>query len=347
MSLSLICVFSLRTRAPFEKKKNASKNRLLSSRALLFLLRWNTFTSRTNDDKRNWFRILKTFPPEKQVETAHAREREKHIRKRDTPLPPAAAAHKSVAYSDMRVEEGTNPGAAAAAVANTNTKNTNYALNLDEIVKRDGYLERVEVLDDEKTKTKARRVLKCSITGHAFTLPSEEEKEEDEVASVINVLESFLNGKKRKRLREKKEEEAKLTEEYAPALVQSKHLPEKFFCRVTGKYVPKIEKLVVEHCSGKRFTVGEAKVVGKKQTLLEEGDPREEEEAKEKRKEENRRMAEKLREMRLKEWEERQARRKIAMQEEGEESMEEEEEEEESEEEEIEEAPREKKRAKR
>ena len=347
MSLSLICVFSLRTRAPFEKKKNASKNRLLSSRALLFLLRWNTFTSRTNDDKRNWFRILKTFPPEKQVETAHAREREKHIRKRDTPLPPAAAAHKSVAYSDMRVEEGTNPGAAAAAVANTNTKNTNYALNLDEIVKRDGYLERVEVLDDEKTKTKARRVLKCSITGHAFTLPSEEEKEEDKVASVINVLESFLNGKKRKRLREKKEEEAKLTEEYAPALVQSKHLPEKFFCRVTGKYVPKIEKLVVEHCSGKRFAVGEAKVVGKKQTLLEEGDPREEEEAKEKRKEENRRVAEKLREMRLKEWEERQARRKIAMQEEGEESMEEEEEEEESEEEEIEEAPREKKRAKR
>ena len=170
------------------------------------------------------------------METAHAREREKHIRKRDTPLPPAAAAHKSVAYSDMRVEEGTNPGAAAAAVANTNTKNTNYALNLDEIVKRDGYLERVEVLDDEKTKTKARRVLKCSITGHAFTLPSEEEeKEEDKVASVINVLESFLNGKKRKRLREKKEEEAKLTEEYAPALVQSKHLPEKFFCRVTGK----------------------------------------------------------------------------------------------------------------
>ena len=196
MSLSLMCVFSLRTRAaPFEKKKNASKNRLLSSRALLFLLRWNTFTSRTNDDKRNWFRILKTFPPEKQVETARAREREKHIRKRDTPLPPAAAAHKSVAYSDMRVEEGTNPGAAAAAVANTNTKNTNYALNLDEIVKRDGYLERVEVLDDEKTTTKARRVLKCSITGHAFTLPSEEEKEEDKVASVINVLESFLNGK--------------------------------------------------------------------------------------------------------------------------------------------------------
>lgn len=291
------------------------------------------------------FRILKTFSPEKQVETAHAREREKHIRKRDTPLPPAAAEYKSV-NSDMREEEGTNPGAAAAAVANTNTKNTNYALNLDEIVKRDGYLERVEVLDDEKTKTKARRVLKCSITGHAFTLPSEEEKE-DKVASVINVLESFLNGKKRKRLREKKEEEAKLTEEYAPALVQSKHLPEKFFCRVTGRYVPKIEKLVVEHCSGKRFTVGEAKVVGKKQTLLEEGDPREEEEAKEKRKEENRRVAEKLREMRLKEWEERQARRKIAMQEEGEDSMEEEEEEEESEEEEIEEGRREKKRAKR
>ena len=288
--------------------------------------------------------------PEKQVlETLHKceREREKHVRKRDTPLPPAAAAHKSVAHSDMRAEEGTNPGAAAAAVANTNAKNTNDALHLDEIVKRDGYLERI-VLDDEKTKTKARRVLKCSITGHAFTLPSKkEEKEEDKVASVINVLESFLNGKKRKRLREKKEEEAKLTEEYAPALVQSKHLPEKFFCRVTGKYVPKIEKLVVEHCSGKRFTVGEAKVVGKKQTLLEEGDPREEEEAKEKRKEENRRVAEKLREMRLKEWEERQARRKIAMQEEGEESMEEEEEEEESEEEEIEEAPREKKRAKR
>ena len=249
----------------------------------------------------------------------------------------------------MREEEGTNPGAAAVVVV-ANTNNTNYALNLDEIVKRDGYLELVEVIHDEKTKTKARRVLKCSITGHAFTLPSkeeEEEEEEDKEASVINVLESFLNGKKRKRLREKKEEEAKLTEEYAPALVQSKHLPEKFFCRVTGKYVPKIEKLVVEHCSGKRFTVGEAKVVGKKQTLLEEGDPREEEEAKEKRKEENRRVAEKLREMRFKEWEERQARRKIAMQEEGEESMEEEEEGEESEEEEIEEAPREKKRAKR
>ena len=244
----------------------------------------------------------------------------------------------------MREEEGIN---CAAAVANTNTNNTNYALNLDEIVKRDGYLELVEVLDDEKTKTKARRVLKCSITGHAFTLPSKEEEEEDKEGSFINVLESFLNGKKRKRLREKKEEEAKLTKEYAPALVQSKHLPEKFFCRVTGRYVPKIEKLVVEHCSGKRFTVGEAKVVGKKQTLLEEGDPREEEEAKEKRKEENRRVAEKLREMRLKEWEESQARRKIAMQEEGEESMEEEEEEEESEEEEIEEAPREKKRAKR
>jgi len=250
-------------------------------------------------------------------------------------------------------EEGTK--IAAAAASNTNTNNTNYALNLDEIVKRDGYLELVEVLDDEKTKTKARRALKCSITSHAFTLPSKEEEEKVSLSSssFINVLESFLNGKKRKRLREKKEEEAKLTKEYAPALVQSKHLPEKFFCRVTGRYVPKIEKLVVEHCSGKRFTVGEAKVVGKKQTLLEEGDPRKEEEAKEKRKEENRRMAEKLREIRLKEWEERQARRKIAMQEEGEESMEEEEEEEEEEEseeeeeEEIEEAPREKKRAKR
>ena len=119
----------------------------------------------------------------------------------------------------MRVEEGTNPGAAAAAVANTNTKNTNYALNLDEIVKRDGYLELVEVIHDEKTKTKARRVLKCSITGHAFTLPSkeeEEEEEEDKEASVINVLESFLNGKKRKRLREKKEEEEESKKEKKP-----------------------------------------------------------------------------------------------------------------------------------
>ena len=211
MSLSLIRVFSLRTRASLrEKEERQKKNRLLSSRALLFLLRWNTFTSRTNDDDKKLVSNFEDISPrETSGNCTREREREKHIRKHDTPLPPAAAAHKSVAYSDMRVEEGTNPGAAAAAVANTNTKNTNYALNLDEIVKRDGYLERVEVLDDEKTKTKARRVLKCSITGHAFTLPSEEEKEEDKVASVINVLESFLNGKKRKRLREKKEEEAK------------------------------------------------------------------------------------------------------------------------------------------
>ena len=116
---------------------------------------------------------------------------------------------------------------------------------------------------------------------------------------------------------------------------------------MTGRHVPKIEKLVVEHCSGKRFTFGQAKVTGKKQELLDERDPKEEQEVKMKRREANRLMAEKMREMRLKEWEERQMRRKMAMEDGcGEENMEEEEEEEEEEEGEEEEAPT-KKRAKR
>ena len=59
----------------------------------------------------------------------------------------------------------------------------------------------------------------------------------------------------------------------------------------------KIEKLVVEHCSGKRFTFGQAKVTGKKQALLDERDPKEEQEAKMKRREANRQMAEKMREI--------------------------------------------------
>ena len=177
-------------------------------------------------------------------------------------------------------------------------------------------------------------------------------------SSNLAIVRAFLAGKKRKRLLEKKREEVALLAEYAPALATSNYVPEKFFCRVTGRYVPKIEKLVVEHCSGKRFTVGQAKVVGKKQALLEERDPSEGEAEKAKRKEENKKIAEKLKQMRMEEWEQRQIMRKMAMQEEGEnteeeeeeeddEDDEEEEEEEDEEEEEEEEAPKKKRRKQR
>jgi len=156
-------------------------------------------------------------------------------------------------------------------------------------------------------------------------------------SSNLAIVRAFLDGKKRKRLLEKKREEVALLAEYAPALATSKYIPEKFFCRVTGRYVPKIEKLVVEHCSGKRFTVGQAKVVGKKQALLEERDPSEGEAEKARRKEENKKIAEKLKQMRMEEWEQRQIMRKMAMQEEGENTEEEEEEEEEEEDEDEEE----------
>ena len=196
-----------------------------------------------------------------------------------------------------------------------------------EDAQKDGYLEQM----------RDTAHVRCLLTSHVLPL------------SNVDAIQAFLRGKRRKRLLEKKREEVALLRDYAPALTQSKYLPDKFFCRVTGRYVPKIEKLVVERCSGKRFTVGQAKVTGKKQALLDERDPKEEQEAKMKRREANRQMAEKMRETRLKEWEERQMRRKMAMDDGcGEENMEEEEGEEEEEEEEgeEEEAPT-KKRAKR
>ena len=129
--------------------------------------------------------------------------------------------------------------------------------------------------------------VRCLLTSHVLPL------------SNVDAIKAFLRGKRRQRLLEKKREEVALLRDYAPALTQSKYLPDKFFCRVTGRHVPKIEKLVVEHCSGKRFTFGQAKVTGKKQALLDERDPKEEQEAKMKRREANRQMAEKMREMRL------------------------------------------------
>ena len=63
---------------------------------------------------------------------------------------------------------------------------------------------------------------------------------------------------------------------------------------MTGRHVPKIEKLVVEHCSGnvlrlvKRKDREETSVIGQR-------DPKEEQEAKMKRREANRLMAEKMR----------------------------------------------------
>ena len=160
----------------------------------------------------------------------------------------------------------------------------NTTLHLDEIVKRDGYLERVVLEDDEDEDESETsfEVLDNRARVHASVRGGG--KGGGQSSLRYKRPGKFLEREKAETLTREERRGSETDRRVRAGARPIETSSGEVFCRVTGKYVPKIEKLVVEHCSGKRFTVGEAKVVGKKQTLLEEGDPREEEEAKEKRK---------------------------------------------------------------
>ena len=155
--------------------------------------------------------------------------------------------------------------------------------------KSDGYLERLGDLR-----------LKCTLTNHVVPTNSRA------------ICEQFVLGKKRTRVVDLRRREESLLKQFEPLLVKSKYKERELFCRITGRYVKPIEKIIVEHCSGKRFMVGEAKVEAKQMQMLDERDPKDEEEKKKAKKEEAKRNAEKHKENRMKELEERREIRRLA-----------------------------------
>ena len=106
---------------------------------------------------------------------------------------------------------------------------------------------------------------------------------------------SVLAREKTETVVEKKREEVALLRDYALALTQSKYLPDKFFCRVTGRHVPKIEKACRRTLLGETFYVWSSESDREETSVIgRERDPKEEQEAKMKRREANRQMAEKM-----------------------------------------------------
>eukprot|EP00227_Mantoniella_beaufortii_P020411 CAMPEP_0197584724 /NCGR_PEP_ID=MMETSP1326-20131121/7246_1 /TAXON_ID=1155430 /ORGANISM="Genus nov. species nov., Strain RCC2288" /LENGTH=204 /DNA_ID=CAMNT_0043149133 /DNA_START=147 /DNA_END=758 /DNA_ORIENTATION=- len=84
--------------------------------------------------------------------------------------------------------------------------------------------------------------VKCNLTGHVMHAKSD-------------VIQPYVRGKKfaAALLKEKALDGLK---EFEPHIVRSKYVPDKLFCRITGRYVQAKESAVVQHSSGKRFERG-------------------------------------------------------------------------------------------
>ena len=108
--------------------------------------------------------------------------------------------------------------------------------------------------------------VKCSLTGHVMQ-------------SRVEVLLPYVGGK-RFTAAVAKERSLGALSEFEPHIVKSRFVPNKLFCRITGRYVAATEKAVLGHCAGKRFERGveslseKAEKSGEKHLMLVEQDPR-------------------------------------------------------------------------
>ena len=108
--------------------------------------------------------------------------------------------------------------------------------------------------------------VKCSLTGHVMQ-------------SRVEVLLPYVGGK-RFTAAVAKERSLGALSEFEPHIVKSRFVPNKLFCRITGRYVAATEKAVLGHCAGKRFERGveslseKAEKSGEKHVMLVEQDPR-------------------------------------------------------------------------
>ena len=84
--------------------------------------------------------------------------------------------------------------------------------------------------------------VRCALTGHVMACKPE-------------VVRPYVKGKKFAAALAK-EKEAETLKEYEPHIVRSKFLPDKLFCRITGRYVQARESAVVQHSAGRRFARG-------------------------------------------------------------------------------------------
>lgn len=84
--------------------------------------------------------------------------------------------------------------------------------------------------------------VRCALTGHVMACKPE-------------VVRPYVKGKKFAAALAK-EKEAESLKEYEPHIVRSKFLPDKLFCRITGRYVQARESAVVQHSAGRRFARG-------------------------------------------------------------------------------------------
>jgi hypothetical protein len=108
--------------------------------------------------------------------------------------------------------------------------------------------------------------VKCSLTGHVMHAKPE-------------VVRPYVRGK-RFTLASAKARALDALKQFEPHIVRSAFLPDKLFCRITGRYLAANERAVAQHSAGRRFERGVDALsrlkteTGAKNVLLTERDPR-------------------------------------------------------------------------
>ena len=108
--------------------------------------------------------------------------------------------------------------------------------------------------------------VKCSLTGHVMHAKPE-------------VVRPYVRGK-RFTLASAKARALDALKQFEPHIVRSAFLPDKLFCRITGRYLAANERAVAQHSAGRRFERGVEALsrlkteTGAKNVLLTERDPR-------------------------------------------------------------------------
>ena len=108
--------------------------------------------------------------------------------------------------------------------------------------------------------------VKCSLTGHVMHAKPE-------------VVRPYVQGKRFTQASAKARAMDAL-KQFEPHIVRSEFLPDKLFCRITGRYLAANERAVVQHSAGRRFERGVDALsrrkteTGSKNVLLTERDPK-------------------------------------------------------------------------
>ena len=108
--------------------------------------------------------------------------------------------------------------------------------------------------------------VKCSLTGHVMHAKPE-------------VVRPYVQGKRFTQASAKARAMHAL-KQFEPHIVRSEFLPDKLFCRITGRYLAANERAVVQHSAGRRFERGvdalsrRKSETGAKNVLLTERDPK-------------------------------------------------------------------------